>query len=92
MDYVRSFLQEKLPRVKLIEPEGTYLIWLDFSEIVKDHKELEKLIVDKAHLWLDPGIIFGRETALFERINIAAPRTTIEKALDQLYSAVSEHN
>ena len=91
VDYVRSFLQEKLPRVKLIEPEGTYLIWLDFSEIVKDHKELEKLIVDKAHLWLDPGIIFGRETALFERINIAAPRATIEKALEQLCAAVIGH-
>lgn len=87
LEYVRAFLKEKLPKIKLIEPEGTYLIWLDFSEVTESHKELENLIVDKAHLWLDPGIIFGKETALFERINIASPRSIIEKAMEQLYEA-----
>ena len=88
LDYVRSFLKEKLPKVKLIEPEGTYLIWLDFSEVTNDHKELEKIIVDKAKLWLDPGIIFGRETNLFERINIACPRKILEEAMEQLYEGL----
>ena len=89
LDYVRNFLKEKLPKVKLIEPEGTYLIWLDFSEITSDHKELEKLIVDGARLWLDPGIIFGRETSLFERINIACPRSTVKQAMEQLCEAIT---
>jgi cystathionine beta-lyase len=88
LGYVRDFLKENLPQVKLVEPEGTYLIWLDFTEVTDDHKVLEDLIVDKAHLWLDPGIIFGRETALFERINIACPRTILEKAMEQLRDAV----
>ena len=87
LEYVRQFLKEKLPKIKLVEPEGTYLIWLDFSEVVKNSKELEELIVDKAHLWLDAGAIFGEETALFQRINIAAPRSIIEKAMEQLYEA-----
>jgi cystathionine beta-lyase len=90
LSFVRDYLKEKLPKVHLIEPEGTYLIWLDFSEISDDHKELEKLIVDEARLWLDPGIIFGRETALFERINIACPRKTLEQALEQLYEALEK--
>ncbi|WP_029231100.1 MalY/PatB family protein [Butyrivibrio sp. VCB2006] len=90
LTFVRNYLQEKIPRVHLIEPEGTYLIWLDFSEISDDHKELEKLIVDEARLWLDPGIIFGRETALFERINIACPRETLKQAFEQLYEALEK--
>ena len=88
LSYVREFLKEKLPKVKLIEPEGTYLIWLDFSEVTDNHKELEDIIVNKAKLWLDPGIIFGRETALFERINIACPRAILKQAMEQLYEGL----
>ncbi len=84
LDYVREFLKEKLPKVKLVEPEGTYLIWLDFSEVTQDHKELEDIIVNKAKLWLDPGVIFGRESALFERVNIACPRQTLKEAMEHL--------
>ena len=90
VNYVRSFLKENLPQVKLVEPEGTYLIWLDFSEVTDDPKDLEKLIVDEAKLWLDSGVIFGKETALFERINIASPRSLIEQALEQLYIAIKK--
>ncbi len=89
LSFVRDFLKEKLPKVKLVEPEGTYLIWLDFSKITDSHKELENLIVDKAHLWLDAGIIFGKETSLFERVNIACPRSIVKQAMEQLYGAIS---
>ena len=92
LDYVRDFLKDNLPKVKLVEPEGTYLIWIDFSEVTKDHKELEKIIVDKAKLWLDPGIIFGRDTALFERINIACTRATLVQAIEQLREALNDSN
>lgn len=90
LDYVRDYLRTRLPKIKLVEPEGTYLIWLDFSDVVSDHKELERLIVDEAKLWLDPGIIFGRQSALFERVNIACPRSTVEEAMDRLYSAFKD--
>ena len=89
ISYVREFLKEKLPKVKLIEPEGTYLIWLDFTEVTDDHKELEDIIVNRSKLWLDPGIIFGSETALFERINIACPRVILKQAMEQLYEGLS---
>ncbi len=90
VSYVRDFLKENLPQVKLIEPEGTYLIWLDFSEVTNDYNELEDIIVDKAHLWLDAGIIFGRESALFERINIACPRQIVVQAMEQLKEALGD--
>lgn len=89
LDYIRSFIKEKLPKVKLIEPEGTYLIWLDFADAFDNYRDLRKFIEDEAKLWLDGGVIFGRETALFERINIASPRSIIEQAMEQLYAAYS---
>ncbi|MBB2182593.1 pyridoxal phosphate-dependent aminotransferase [Lachnospiraceae bacterium MD1] len=88
LSYVRSFLKEKLPEIKLVEPEGTYLIWLDCSELGLNYKELEDLVIDKANLWLDGGIIFGKDTALFERINIACPRSIVEEALNRLERAI----
>lgn len=88
LDYVRSFINEKLPEIKLVEPEGTYLVWLDCSGLGLTYKELEKLVIDKAKLWLDGGIIFGKETALFERINIACPRNILEQALKGLEQAI----
>lgn len=88
LNYVRSFLKENIPEIKLVEPEGTYLVWLDCSGLGLTYKELEKVVIDKAKLWLDGGIIFGKATALFERINIACPRSVLEKALTNLADAV----
>lgn len=89
LQFVREFLHDNIPQISLVEPEGTYLIWLDFSRLGLSYKELERLIVDKAKLWLDAGIIFGKETALFERINIACPRSILKQALEQLAEAVN---
>ncbi len=89
LNYVREFLSEKLPMIKLIEPQGTYLIWLDFSALQLTRKELEELIVHKAKLWLDPGHIFGPEGDGFERINIACQRQTLARALEQLHQAIT---
>lgn len=90
LDYVRDFLKKHLPQIHMIEPEGTYLVWLDFSELGLSHNQLEKLIIEKARLWLDAGFIFGKETAMFERINIACPKSVLEQALTQLENAVNE--
>ena len=92
LDYARAFISEKLPEIKLVEPEGTYLIWLDCSDLGVSYKELEKIVIDKAKLWLDGGIIFGKATALFERINIACPRSVLVKALTNLEQAVHSEN
>jgi len=88
LNFVRDFLREKLPMVTLIEPQGTYLIWLDFSALNLSPGEMKSLIVDKANLWLDPGHMFGKEGTGFERINIACPREILKKALEQLEKAV----
>ena len=90
LNFLRDYLETNIPQIKLIEPEGTYLIWLDCSALSFEDKELEKFIVEKAKLWLDSGYIFGKEGEGFQRINIACPRETLKKALEQLKEAVDE--
>lgn len=91
LDYIRSFLAEKLPQIKVIEPEGTYLLWMDFRELNLNETELEELIVKKARLWLDGGTMFGEGGAGFQRVNIACPRSIIAEAMERLYQAIKEH-
>ncbi|MBP2632336.1 MAG: aminotransferase [Firmicutes bacterium] len=88
LDFTRKFLTEKIPQIKLVEPQGTYLIWLDCTALNLDDKALEDLIVNKAKLWLDAGTMFGPEGSGFQRINITCPRATLEKALQQLEASV----
>lgn len=88
LDFVRDYLERELPQIKLIEPEGTYLIWLDFRGLSLCERELEELIVKKAGLWLDSGAIFGRTGAGFQRINIATNRSILKEALDRIKAAI----
>ena len=80
----KAFLEKELPKVQLIEPEGTYLLWLDFRAYGLSAKELDDIIVHEANLWLDSGHIFGKDGEGFERLNIACPWATLEQGLKQL--------
>ncbi|WP_097003850.1 MalY/PatB family protein [Lacrimispora amygdalina] len=86
--FVCNYLKENLPEIKLIEPDGTYLIWLDFRGLGLSEQEREDLIVKKAGLWLDSGAMFGPVGEGFERINIACPRSLIVEALNKLTAAI----
>lgn len=86
--YIRQFLREKLPDIALIEPEGTYLVWLDLRKLGLTEQQQRQLIVQDAKLWLDTGTLFGQGGEGFERINIACPRATIEQAMQRLERAV----
>lgn len=86
--YVRDYLRERLPEIELIEPEGTYLIWLDFRKLGLSEEQREDLIVNRAKLWLDSGAMFGADGEGFERVNIACPRAILKQALWQLEQAV----
>ena len=85
--YIRQFLREKLPDIALIEPDGTYLVWLDLRKLGLTEQQ-RQLIVQDAKLWLDTGTLFGQGGEGFERINIACPRATIEQAMQRLEHAV----
>ena len=84
LDFTRDFLQAHLPKMKLIEPEGTYLIWIDASAYGLSNEALEHKVLYDCHLWVDMGYIFGTEGEGFLRFNLACPRATLEKGLKQL--------
>ena len=91
INYVNSFLKERLPKIKLIYPEATYLLWLDFNELNLSDKEIEDIMLNKAKLWLDNGSGFGPTGKGFQRINIALPRKKLKEALESLEKAFKEY-
>lgn len=84
INYVDTFLKEKLPKVKLIYPEGTYLLWLDFNALNLSDEKIEELMIKEAKLWLDNGKMFGDSGKGFQRINIALPREKLKIALEKI--------
>lgn len=88
--YAREFLSEKLPMLRLTPLEGTYLLWMDFRNLGMQQEELDLFIQEKAGLGLDSGYWFGKEGNGFMRMNIACPRSTLEKALTRLQNAVTQ--
>ena len=90
VDLIREYLQAYAIKVSLIDPEGTFLVWLDFRELGLDVKALDKFLAYEAKIALSPGYWFGREGAGFARMTVGCPRSTIKRALNNLSSAVKE--
>lgn len=88
--YIRDYLAEHLPKVHLIEPEGTYLLWADFREYGLSAEALNAKILKDARIWFNEGSMFGPEGAGFMRINIASPRSMIVEAMERLGEVFGE--
>ena len=88
MNYVRDFLAENIPQIRLVEPEGTYFAWLDCSGLGLSKEELDDLIIHKARLWLDTGSLFGECSAQFQRVVLACSRSVVVEAMDRLKAAI----
>jgi len=86
--FLVEFITNNIPKIKIINLEGTYLQWLDFREFGMSSRELERFMQEEAHLFLDEGYIFGKEGKGFERINIACPTKVLEAALNRLNDAI----
>lgn len=86
---VRNFLARHLPQIKLIEPQGTYLLWLDCSELKLTDVQLQKFFVEECKIGMNPGVVFGEEGTGFMRMNIGTRRAEIEKALIAIKDACS---
>ena len=85
--YMKDFVEKNFPKAHFVDPDGTYLTWVDFSGYGLEDADLEHLMVEEAKLWLDSGAIFGPETKQFERFNLACPRSVVEQAMKQLKAA-----
>ncbi len=99
LEQLKAYLEQNLRLVRdyiacikgieLVEPQGTYLVWLDCRALKLSEEELSALFQNKAKLWLDDGFIFGAGGSDFVRINIACPSSVLKLALDRIKRAVN---
>ncbi|BCB27804.1 aminotransferase [Sulfurimicrobium lacus] len=90
-DFVAAYLAEHLPGIRLIQPEGTYLLWLDCRELGMNDAELKEFFVSTARVGMNPGTVFGAGGSGFMRLNIGAPRRVVAEALVRIRAAIAEH-
>lgn len=88
IDFVIDFAARRIPGLKVIRPQASFLLWLDFRGLHMCHREVMDLLLDKAHLALNDGTMFGPQGDGFARLNVGAPRSVLAGALESLEAAV----
>lgn len=90
LEFLEEFLKDNIPQINVIKPEGTFLVWLDFSTLGIANEGLEDFLLENAKVALDDGAKFGKGGEGFQRINIACPRSTLDQALKRIHNALKE--
>jgi cystathionine beta-lyase len=88
-ELVESFLRDRMPRVKLKHPEGTFVFWLDFRDYGLGDAELQRLLVEDARVAMSRGINFGAAGDGFARMNVGCPRSQLMEGLSRIERALS---
>jgi len=88
IEFVAEYMENNLPKIKVIIPQASFLVWLDFRELGLTDNELKQLLVEKAKLGLNAGTSFGQGGSGFSRLNVACPRSVLEEAMKRLKIAV----
>ena len=88
LSFVRDYLHQQIPQIRLVEPEGTYFAWLDCSGLGMTPQDLNHFMLNNAKLWLDDGSIFGACAGQFQRVVLASPRAILHRAMERLKAAV----
>lgn len=86
--FVEDYCKKHIPQLKPLRPEASFLVWLDCRQLGIDHKQLVDLFVNKAHLALNDGEMFGQGGEGFMRMNVGTPRSVLQQALEQLRQAL----
>ncbi len=84
LEHIRSYLKEKLPKITLVEPEGTYLLWMNVSSYGYSQEQVSDRLRNHARIWVNDGAWFGPEGEGFLRLNMASPRSVIAAAMERL--------
>ncbi len=90
IDFLEKYIKKNIPQIKVIHPEATYLVWLDFRNLPLSTDKIHDFVIKKAGLGLSDGAIFGGNGKGFQRMNIACPRAVLNSSLDKLKKAVEK--
>lgn len=88
--FVEDYCREHIPGVRPLRPQASFLVWLNCRGLELSHDKLLELFIDKAHLALNDGEMFGPGGEGFMRLNVGTPRSVLRQALEQLAKAVNE--
>jgi cystathionine beta-lyase len=86
--FAREYIEREIPKAKVVEAEGTYLLWVDLNAYCRDSEELKDKMCNQARVALDEGYIFGEEGIGFERLNLACTRATLTECLERMKKAL----
>lgn len=90
IDAMEDFIADRLPGVRMVRPQASFLVWMDFNGLGLDHEALVDLVVNRAGLALNDGEMFGAEGHGFMRVNVATPRAELTEALERLEAALRQ--
>lgn len=88
LEFLTRYLEQHIPQITVIQPEGTYLAWLNFQALGMGNSELKDFLLKEAKVWLNDGPSFGTGGAGFQRLNLACPRSVLQDALQRIEQAV----
>ena len=88
IDFVDDYIRRNIPGLRIVRPQASFLVWLDFRDLHMCQREIMDLLLDKAHLALNDGSMFGAQGEGFARLNVGTPRCVLAHALDSLRTAV----
>lgn len=92
IDYAIRFLHEHLPKIRVMRPEASFLLWMDFSATGLSHDEIKERLIQKGKIALNDGLSFGGEAyGNCFRMNIGCPRSVLEDGLQRIEEALSEN-
>ena len=89
---VSEFIQNKIPKIKLVKSEATYLLWLDCGEIGLKSDVIARFIREKTGLYVSDGVQYGKGGERFLRLNIACPKERLLDGLERLKTGISEYD
>ncbi len=90
LDFMETYFAEHIPQIRMIRPEGTYLVWLDCRALGLDSASLHRFFADHARVYFENGAVFGTEGEGFLRMNIATPRKMVKEALKRMKEAIND--
>ncbi|MGZ4033053.1 MAG: cystathionine beta-lyase, partial [Tumebacillaceae bacterium] len=90
LEYLTEFAEQHLKGMRVIQPEGTYLVWLDCRELGMNTRQIQDWMFKEAKVALSEGSQFGKIGEGFLRMNIACPRSILEEGLQRLRNALEK--
>lgn len=88
LKYLNEFMADRLPKIKVMQPESTFLVWLDFRDYGLSEKEMKDVLVNKAGVAMNVGSTFGTGGEGFFRMNIGCPLSTLQEGLERIEKAL----